>query len=112
MRTSPAAVRISVALAFGIFCHTILANVKFFIYFQESHSLLLTPRGSAFLQKIAPFGHGQTLATTAYANIASFQLQALFALRTPSGIICWQAEGIIFGGIYSLMPFLDNAYVG
>ena len=33
-----AAVRISVALAFGIFCHTILANVEFFIYFQVSHS--------------------------------------------------------------------------
>ena len=90
----------------------ILANAAFFIYFQVSHSLLLTLRGSAFLQKIAPFGHGQTLATKTCAIIALFQLQALFALWTPSGIIWWQAEGIILGGIYSLMPFLDNAYVG
>jgi methanethiol S-methyltransferase len=50
----------------------ILANAALIFQFPVSNSLLLTPRGGAFLQKIAPFGHCQTLAITKYAIIASF----------------------------------------
>jgi hypothetical protein len=45
---------------------------------------------------LIPGPHGQTLATTTYATLASAQLLALFALWTPSGIIWFRAEGAIF----------------
>ena len=131
LKPPPGIKRITLAVLYGILCHSffvlavlammiamfsgmskslgivpgpwfILANAALVIQFPLLHSLLLTRHGGAFLQKLAPFGHGQTLSTTTYAIIASLQLLALFTLWTPSGIIWWQAEGITFAVICTL----------
>ena len=120
--------RIAVALALGALCHTLfaagvlamivamfaglseslgtvpwpiaaLANAALIVQFPLAHSLLLTGRGGRLLARLIPGPHGQTLATTTYAIIASAQLLALFALWTPSGIVWWRAEGAAFWGI-------------
>ena len=117
--------RIALALTFGALCHTLfaagvlamivamffglgeslgtvpwpmaaLANAALIVQFPLAHSLFLTPRGGRVLARLIPGRHGQTLATTTYAIIASAQLLALFALWTPSGIIWWRAEGAAF----------------
>jgi methanethiol S-methyltransferase len=117
--------RITLALAMGAACHGIfalagiamvtamyfgmsaslgtvpwpwalLANAVLLLQFPLGHSLLLTDRGRAFLARLVPGHHGRTLSTTTYAIIASFQLLALFALWTPSGIVWWRAEGWVF----------------
>ncbi|MEM8553436.1 MAG: isoprenylcysteine carboxylmethyltransferase family protein [Pseudomonadota bacterium] len=74
----------------------VLTNAILLIQFPLGHSLLLTKRGRGWLAKLAPAPHGQTLATTTYATIASLQLLLLFTLWTPSGVVVWQAEGAIF----------------
>ena len=76
-----------------------LANAALVAQFPLAHSLLLTPRGGRLLARLAPGGHGATLATTTYAIVASVQLLALFALWTPSGIVWWRAEGWAFWAI-------------
>ena len=73
-----------------------LANAVLILQFPLAHSLLLTGPGGRFLARLIPGPHGQTLATTTYAIIASAQLLALFALWTPSGIVWWRAEGAVF----------------
>jgi methanethiol S-methyltransferase len=117
--------RILMALAIGIFCHTIFAaavlamvgamffglslgfgrvpwpwavfaNAALLAQFPLGHSLLLTARGRRWLVKVIPGGFGGTLSTTTYAIIASLQLLALFVLWTPSGIVLWRAEGWVF----------------
>ena len=117
--------RIAVALAMGLGCHLIfaiavlsmiaamffgmsesqgrvpwpwaaIANTALLLQFPLVHSLLLTQRGGRLLSRLIPGAHGQTLATTTYAIIASVQLLALFALWTPSGIVWWRAEGPVF----------------
>ena len=119
------AARIMFALAFGALCHAlfaagvlamivamffglseslgtvpwlwaVLANAALIAQFPLAHSALLTGRGGRILVRLIPGPHGQTLATTTYAIIASAQLLALFALWTPSGIIWWRAEGAAF----------------
>lgn len=74
----------------------IAANAVLIAQFPLIHSLLLSPRGSRILAKLAPRAFAPTLSTTTYAIIASVQLLALFALWTPSGIIWWQADGPAF----------------
>lgn len=84
---------------------SLLANLALIFQFPAVHSLLLSKRGARLLAKLAPRKHGQTLATTNYAIIASLQLIALFALWTPSGVVWWQAEGamlILMSGLYGL----------
>jgi protein-S-isoprenylcysteine O-methyltransferase Ste14 len=76
-----------------------LANLALVVQFPVAHSLLLTPRGGRVLARLVPGPHGETLATTTYALIASAQLLALFAFWTPSGIIWWRAEGTAFFAI-------------
>ena len=76
-----------------------LANAALIVQFPLAHSLLLTGPGGRFLARLIPGPHGQTLATTTYAIIASTQLLALFTLWTPSGIIWWQAEGAVFWAV-------------
>ena len=117
--------RIALALVMGALCHTLfaagvlamivamffglseslgavawpwaaLANAALIAQFPLAHSLFLTPLGGRVLAQLIPGHHGQTLATTTYAIIASVQLLALFALWTPSGIIWWRAEGVAF----------------
>ncbi|MEL7545224.1 MAG: isoprenylcysteine carboxylmethyltransferase family protein [Pseudomonadota bacterium] len=73
-----------------------VTNALLLIQFPLAHSLLLSKRGRVFLARLAPAPHGQTLATTIYALIASIQLLVLFTLWTPSGIIVWQADGLMF----------------
>ena len=73
-----------------------VANLALIVQFPLAHSLLLTGRGGRVLARLIPGPHGTTLATTTYAIIASAQLQALFALWTPSGIVWWRAEGAAF----------------
>jgi hypothetical protein len=117
--------RIALALSFGVLCHALfaagvlamiiamffglseslgtvpwpvaaLANAALIAQFPLAHSLLLTGRGGRVLARLVPGPHGQTLATTTYAIIASAQLLALFALWTPSGVVWWRAEGVAF----------------
>jgi protein-S-isoprenylcysteine O-methyltransferase Ste14 len=127
LRPPPGAGRITLALALGLFCHMLFAaavlsmvvamffglskslgtvpwpwaaigNAALILQFPIGHSLLLTGRGARLLVRLIP-GHGQTLATTTYAIIASAQLLILFVFWTPSGIIWWRAEGIAFWAV-------------
>lgn len=125
LRPPAGAGRIALALAAGGLCHAIfsaavlammaamffgmsesfgampwpwalLANAALILQFPLAHSLLLTGRGGRLLSRLVPGPHGETLATTSYAIIASAQLLALFVLWTPSGTIWWRAEGGMF----------------
>lgn len=117
--------RVGLALTYGAICHGIFAlaglamllglftgmqsafgavpqpyawaaNLLLLAQFPLAHSALLTPRGRQVLARLAPAPHGQTLATTTYATIASLQLLLLFTLWTPSGVVLWRAEGASF----------------
>ncbi|WP_082224930.1 methyltransferase family protein [Pseudorhodobacter antarcticus] len=125
LRPPAGAGRIALALTFGALCHALfaagvlamivamffglseslgtvpwpwatLANAALIVQFPLAHSLFLTPRGGRLLAMLIPGPHGQTLATTTYAIIASAQLLALFALWTPSGTVWFRAEGAAF----------------
>jgi methanethiol S-methyltransferase len=125
LRLPAGAGRIALALGLGALCHALfaagvlamivamffglseslgtvpwpmaaLANGALIVQFPLVHSLLLTGPGGRVLARLIPGPHGQTLATTTYAIIASAQLLALFALWTPSGIVWWRAEGEMF----------------
>ncbi|MEM6890670.1 MAG: isoprenylcysteine carboxylmethyltransferase family protein [Pseudomonadota bacterium] len=131
LRMPPGLRRISIAFAYGLMCHvvfvlavgamilamffgmseslgrvpepwTYLANGFLVLQFPLMHSLLLSERGSKMLNWFAPADYARTLSTTTYAMIASFQLLALFALWTPSGVVWWRAEGAIFNVIFAL----------
>ena len=125
LRPPDGAGRIALALTFGLLCHALfaagvlamiaamffglseslgsvpwpwaaLANAALIVQFPLAHSVLLTARGGRVLAWLIPGSHGQTLATTTYAIIASAQLLALFALWTPTGIVWWRADGAAF----------------
>lgn len=128
LRPPAGAGRIALALAVGTLCHVLfaagvlamvvamffglseslgtvpwplaaLANAALIVQFPLAHSALLTGPGGRLLARLIPGPHGQTLATTTYAIIASAQLLALFALWTPSGIVWWRAEGAVFWAV-------------
>lgn len=126
--------RRALALAYGAACHTVFAagllsmiggmyfgmtlaqgrlpapwayaaNALLLLQFPVVHSLLLTRGGQRALARLAPGGHGRTLATTTYAIVASLQLLALFVLWTPSGVVWWYAQGwtlLLITGLYGL----------
>ena len=48
-----------------------LANAALIFQFPLAHSLLLTGKGGRVLARLIPGAHGQTLATTTYATLAS-----------------------------------------
>ena len=73
-----------------------LANGLLILQFPIVHSVLLSGAGRRVLNRMVPGPHGRTLTTTTYALIASLQLLALFLLWTPSGVIWWQAQGLMF----------------
>jgi methanethiol S-methyltransferase len=73
-----------------------MVNLILILQFPISHSLLLTKTGGRWLHRMLPGPHGATLSTTTYATIASIQLLALFAFWTPSGIVWWRADGLVF----------------
>lgn len=118
--------RILVAVSYGVFCHAAfilgvgammvamyfgmsrawgtvpapwswLANAALLVQFPVVHSLLLTSRGRALVNRLGPGGTGTTLAPTTFVAIASLQVFALFALWSPSGTIWWQAHGAVLG---------------
>ena len=128
LRPPAGAGRIALALTLGVLCHALfaagvlamvvamffgmseslgtvpwpwaaLANAALIVQFPLAHSTLLTGSGGRLLARLIPGPHGQTLATTTYAIIASAQLLALFALWTPSGIVWWRAEGAMFWAV-------------
>jgi protein-S-isoprenylcysteine O-methyltransferase Ste14 len=70
-----------------------LANALLILQFPLLHSLLLTPPGRRWLQRLAPAGFGEPLVTTSYVTIASLQVILLFALWSPGDIVWWKAEG-------------------
>lgn len=80
----------------------IITNALLLIQFPLAHSFLLSKRGGSILPRLIPGGHGETLATTTYALIASIQLLALFTLWTPSGIVWWRAEGTVLWGVLAV----------
>jgi protein-S-isoprenylcysteine O-methyltransferase Ste14 len=117
--------RWAIAVAYGLFCHAIfglavltmiaamfsgmsqglgtvpapwhlLVNALLLAQFPIAHSILLTRRGGRVLTALAPQAHAKTLSTTTYAIVASVQLLLLFGLWTPSGVIWWRAEGMVF----------------
>lgn len=134
MSESPDRNRILTALAWGALCHgsfalggaamvfalytgmtmtfgrlpwpwAAFANLVLLLQFPLAHSWFLGARGRRQLARLAPGPHGETLATTTYAMIASLQLLALFTLWTPSGIVVWRAEGAMFvvmSGLFAL----------
>ena len=71
------------------------ANTLLVLQFPIFHSVLLTPRGRRVLARLAPMGLGRDLATTTYAMVASLQLMAVFLFWSPSGVVIWQAHGIL-----------------
>jgi hypothetical protein len=128
LRPPPGKGRIAAAICIGLLCHAvfaaavlamiiamyfgmsrslgevawpwaILANAALILQFPLGHSLLLTGRGGRLLAGLLPAPHGQTLATTTYAIIASTQLLCLFVLWTPSGVVWWRAEGALLWSI-------------
>lgn len=127
----PGALRIALAICFGIVCHVLFAaaiaammiamffglsrcfgripwpwggivNLALIVQFPLVHSVLLTGKGARWLRHLVPGPHGATLATTTYAIIASLQLLALFLCWTPSGVVWWRAEGAMFRCICAL----------
>lgn len=125
LRPPPGAARIALALSWGLVTHLAFAaaglamisamffglsesfgqvpqpwnwaaNFLLIAQFPLLHSLLLTRTGGRVLARLAPGKHGAALSTTTYALIASLQLIALFLLWTPSGIVWWRAEGLVF----------------
>jgi len=128
LRPPPGDGRVALALTLGIICHVsfaaavltmiaamffglseslgrvpwpwaLIANAALIVQFPLAHSLLLTGPGGRWLSRLIPGPHGATLATTTYAIIASVQLLALFALWTPSGVVWWRAEGLVFWAV-------------
>jgi protein-S-isoprenylcysteine O-methyltransferase Ste14 len=79
-----------------------IANLALLLQFPLVHSLLLTARGRALLNRLAPLGAGATLSTTTYVAIAGMQIFALFALWSPTGTLWWRAEGPVLAVMTAL----------
>jgi ubiquinone biosynthesis O-methyltransferase len=73
----------------------VLVNALLLLQFPVVHSLLLTPLGRKFLQRLAPAAFSADMVTTTYVIAASTQVLLLFSLWSPSGVILWQAHGMI-----------------
>lgn len=113
----------SVAVLFGIVCHCLfgvaivgmilslgtglawnpghlegatrwIVNGSLVVQFPLLHSWLMSDRGRAWLNRLAPLGLGRDLSSTSYATIASLQLLATFGLWSPSGVIWWRSQGL------------------
>jgi len=70
-----------------------IANAALLAQFPVAHSLLLTGRGRALIDRLGPRDSGATLAPTTFVTVAALQVFALFALWSPSGTVWWQAHG-------------------
>ena len=58
----------------------IIFNLILLLQFPAGHSFFLSEQGHRFLRWFAPKKYWQTLSTTTYTSIASFQLLLLFYL--------------------------------
>lgn len=74
----------------------LIVNISLLVQFPLLHSFLLSERGRRILVRLVPAPYGRTLSTTTYAIISSAQLLMLFAFWTPTGIVWWRAEGVVF----------------
>lgn len=61
--------------------------------FVVLHSFLLTRRGRAVLDRLAPAGLGAALSTTTFAMIASIQLLLTFGAWSQIGDVWWEPHG-------------------
>lgn len=67
-----------------------LANLVLVLQFPVLHSFLLSRRGSGWLVRLSPVGHGRTLRPTTYVLVGCLQLLLTFWAWSPSGIV-WHA---------------------
>ena len=72
-----------------------IANGVLLLQFPIAHSFLLARPGKRFLRALPPAGLGSDLSTTSYVIVASMQTFLLFGLWSPSGVIWWQAHGVM-----------------
>lgn len=125
--------RVATALAWGLACHGLfvvaialtvvalhegmvtglgtltgwkawLGNALLVLQFPLLHSFLLARPGRRVLARLAPFGLGRDLAPTTFGIVASLQLLAAFSLWSPSGVVLFQAQGL-------LRPLFEAAFV-
>lgn len=73
-----------------------VANVALLLQLPIGHSFLLSDRGRRVLKWFAPRAVASDMAPTIYVIIAAIQVGALFALWTPSGVVWWEAQGLLF----------------
>jgi protein-S-isoprenylcysteine O-methyltransferase Ste14 len=71
----------------------ILWDALLLAQFPLAHSFLLSRRGSAWLLRLAPRSVSQSMVTTSFTLVASFQLLLLYLAWAPVGPIWWQASG-------------------
>lgn len=71
------------------------ANTLLLASFPLVHTWLLSPKGRRLMGKLVPLGIGPKLSWTVFATISSFQLLSVFWLWSPSGIVWWQATGLL-----------------
>lgn len=69
------------------------ANFLLVAQFPLLHSWMLSRRGRAVLERLAPGTLGRDLSTTTFAIVASAQLILTFVLWSPSGVVWWRPEG-------------------
>ena len=87
----------------------IIFNLILLLQFPAGHSFFLSEHGHRFLRWFAPKKYWQTLSTTTYTSIASFQLLLLFYFWSPSGVIIYHYQwpwNIIHLIFFSLIPFI------
>ncbi len=114
-----------IALLYGVVCHglfflaglsmfvslyngflwSLTANSSEFSYFLNGflliqfplfHSFLLTTSGKTVLRWFCSRTYKNTLDTTIYASIASLQLLLLFLFWSPTGVVIWVAQGVLY----------------
>ena len=79
-----------------------LANAALLLQFPIAHSFLLSAPGRRLLIRLAPRAFSAKLSATTYVIIASAQVLVLFSFWTPSGVILWQAHGVLLWILTSL----------
>ena len=68
-------------------------NALLVVQFPVLHSWMLSRRGRAVLERLAPGTVGRDLSTTTFAILAAVQLVLTFVLWSPSGVVWWRPEG-------------------
>lgn len=71
----------------------VAANLLLLLQFPVVHSLLLTPRGRAFMARLAPRAIAHDMAITIFATVAAIQILLVFTLWSPVGRVLWSPSG-------------------